>query len=308
MQLIQLGKNGPKIAAVGVGCWSWGDRLFWGYGHGYTKEDLRDAFAVSIEAGVSFFDTAEGYGFGTSESWLGQFGAEFKQETIFATKFFPFPWRLTPKFLHKALEGSLHRLRVPALQLYQIHWPFPPVSMDTWMNAMADAVEAGLVKQIGVSNFSPTQTERAYRVLERRGLHLASNQVAYNLLARGPERSGLIQLCKDLNITVIAHSPLAQGLLSGKYSPQNPPRGLLRSQVNLDVLRRKPLFDEMLKIGITHDNKTVAQVALNWCIAKGTLAIPGAKNARQAKENAGALGWDLTEAEVAKLDELATQA
>jgi aryl-alcohol dehydrogenase-like predicted oxidoreductase len=150
--------------------------------------------------------------------------------------------------------------------------------------------------------------ERAYRVLERRGLHLASNQVAYNLLARRPERSGLVQLCKDLNVTLIAHSPLAQGLLTGKYNAQNPPRGIIRGAVNTQILvRYKPLLDEMLKIGIQHDNKTMAQVALNWCIAKGTLTIPGAKNARQAKENAGALGWSLTEEQVAKLDELATK-
>jgi aryl-alcohol dehydrogenase-like predicted oxidoreductase len=312
MQLIQLGKNGPKIAAIGVGCWAWGDRVFWEYGRGYTKADIREAFAVSLEAGVSFFDTAEGYGFGgdgfgSSERYLGEFNADLKQETVIATKFFPFPWRVTRGILLSAVRSSLKRLRVSSIQLYQMHWPLPPVSTDTWMNAMADAVEAGLVKQVGVSNYSPSEMERAYRVLERRGLHLASNQVAYNLLARKPERSGLVQLCKDLNVTLIAHSPLAQGLLTGKYNPQNPPRGL-RGAVNTEILvRNKPLLDEMLKIGIQHDNKTMAQVALNWCIAKGALAIPGAKNVRQAKENAGALGWDLTEAEVAKLDELATK-
>jgi aryl-alcohol dehydrogenase-like predicted oxidoreductase len=156
-----------------------------------------------------------------------------------------------------------------------------------------------------VSNYNPQQTERAFRALERRGLHLASNQVSYSLLQRGPERSGLMQLCKDLKVTVIAYSPLAQGLLTGKYSPQNPPtgaRGLRTSKSALAEIR--PLLDEMMKMGIQHGNKTAAQVALNWCVCKGTLAIPGAKNARQAKENAGALDWSLTEAEVAKLDEL----
>lgn len=308
MQLIQLGKNGPKLAAIGVGCWAWGDRLYWGYGRGYTKEDLREAFGMSVAAGLTLFDTAEIYGSGRSEKWLGEFSQDYKQEVVFATKFFPFPWRLHGKFLLPALRSSLKRLRASSVQLYQTHWPLPPMSIDTWMNAMADAVEAGLIKQVGVSNYSPFEMERAYRVLERRGLHLASNQIAYNLLNRRPERTGLMQLCKDLNITVIAYSPLAQGLLTGKYTKQNLPRGILR-KFNTETLgSHKPLLDEMLKIGITHDNKTMGQVALNWCIAKGTLAIPGAKNARQAKENAGALGWDLTEAEVAKLDELATRA
>jgi aryl-alcohol dehydrogenase-like predicted oxidoreductase len=288
-----------------MGCWAWGDRIFWNYGLGYGEADLQQAFEAAISEGITFFDTAEIYGFGKSEKLLAKFMAGSKGEVVIASKIFPYPWRLSAWFLKGALRRSLKRLRQPAIQLYQVHWPYAPVSIEAWMNAMADAVEAGLIKQIGVSNYNPQQTERAFRALERRGLHLASNQVSYSLLQRGPERNGLMQLCKDLKVTVIAYSPLAQGLLTGKYSPQNPPtgaRGLRTSKSALAEIR--PLLDEMIKIGIRHGNKTAAQVALNWCVCKDTLAIPGAKNARQAKENAGALGWSLTEAEVAKLDEL----
>ena len=303
MQLIQIGKNGPRVPALGVGAWAWGDRVIWGYGRGYGKEDVRAAFKASIDAGLTFFDTAEIYGTGRSEKLLGEFAAESGPEIAIASKCFPYPWRFTAGSLRRALRRSLWRLRAPQIQLYQMHWPYAPVSIESWMHAMADAVEAGLIKQVGVSNYGPRQTELAYRTLEKRGLHLASNQVRYSLVDRSIERSGLMQLCKDLDVTVIAYSPLAQGLLTNKYSPQRPaPFG--RGFGPQTLRAAKPLLDAMLRIGIVHGNKTPVQVALNWCVAKGTLPIPGAKNGRQATENAGGLGWEMTEEEVARLDEV----
>lgn len=302
MELIQIGFNGPKVPAVGVGAWAWGDTFSWGYGVGYGKQDVREAFKASLSAGLTFFDTAELYGFGKSESLLGEFISESNAEVIVASKCFPLPWRLSARSLKGALTRSLKRLGIPQIHLYQMHWPFGMVKIEDWMNAMADAVEAGMIRQIGVSNYNPQQTELAARTLEHRGLHLASNQIKYSLLARGPERTGLLQRCKDLGVTVIAYSPIAQGLLTGKYSPQNPPPPRRVNKPNL--VRIQPLLDAMRRIGIERGNKTPAQVALNWCIKKGTLPIPGAKNERQAKENAGALGFSLTESEVANLDEI----
>ncbi|MGH2582326.1 MAG: aldo/keto reductase [Anaerolineales bacterium] len=306
MQLIQIGKNGPRVPALGVGAWAWGDRVIWGYGRSYGREDVRAAFKASIDAGLTFFDTAEIYGTGRSEKLLGEFASEADAEIVIASKCFPYPWRWSAGSLRRALRRSLRRLRVPQIQLYQMHWPYAPVSIKRWMHAMADAVEAGLIKQVGVSNYGPKQTEFAYRTLEKRGLHLATNQIRYSLWDRGPERSGLMQLCKDLQVTVIAYSPLAQGLLTNKYNPQRPaPLG--RGFGPQTLRAAKPLLDEMLRIGIAHANKTPAQVALNWCVAKGTLPIPGAKNERQAKENAGGIGWELSEEEVARLDELSAK-
>lgn len=303
MQLMQLGLNGPQMPAVGVGCWAWGDRLFWDYGRTYVKEDLHAAFKASLAEGVTFFDTAEVYGIGASEKLLGEFIAESSAEVVVASKCFPFPWRISSRQLKGALQNSLRRLALAQIQLYQMHWPYPPVKIESWMHAMADAVEAGLVKQVGVSNYSPQQTELAHQTLQSRGLHLASNQVRYSLVDRRPETSGLLKLCKDLGVTVIAYSPLAQGALTGKYSPQNPPprqRGFNPAR----LAQLQPLVAELRRIGISRGNKTPAQVAINWCVAKGSLPIPGAKNERQAKENAGALGWSLSEEELERLERL----
>jgi aryl-alcohol dehydrogenase-like predicted oxidoreductase len=302
MELMRLGDNGPQVAAVGVGCWAWGDRLYWDYGQTYNHADLRAAFQASLSAGLTFFDTAEVYGLGNSEKLLGAFVAESGAELVIASKFFPLPWRLSHRQLLGALRNSLRRLGMPHIQLYQMHFPSPPVSIERWMDAMADVVEAGLIKQVGVSNYSPQQTERAHKALQSRGLRLASNQVRYSLLVRGPEASGLLKLCKDLGVTLIAYSPIAQGLLTGKYSLQNPPPP--RRRVSSATLGRlQPMLDELRRIGAAHSGRTPAQVAINWCIAKGTLPIPGPKNARQARENAGASGWSLTAEDVARLDE-----
>ena len=299
---MRLGHNGPQVAAVGVGCWAWGDRLYWDYGQTYNHADLRAAFQASLSAGLTFFDTAEVYGLGNSEKLLGAFVAESGAELVIASKFFPLPWRLSHRQLLGALRNSLRRLGMPHIQLYQMHFPSPPVSIERWMDAMADVVEAGLIKQVGVSNYSPQQTERAHKALQSRGLRLASNQVRYSLLVRGPEASGLLKLCKDLGVTLIAYSPIAQGLLTGKYSLQNPPPP--RRRVSSATLGRlQPMLDELRRIGAAHSGRTPAQVAINWCIAKGTLPIPGPKNARQARENAGASGWSLTAEDVARLDE-----
>ncbi len=308
MQLIQIGTDGPRVAPIGMGTWAWGDNVFWSYGREYGEEDLRAAYNTSLEAGVTFFDTAEIYGSGRSETLLGRFAAENPDEHLVASKFFPYPWRVLRGSLSQALAGSLRRLGVSSLPLYQIHWPFPPLSFATWLHAMADAVEAGLIKQIGVSNFGPRQVEKAIKVLENRGLQLASNQISYSLLARRPERNGLLQLCKDHNITVIAYSPLAQGLLTGKYGKQQPLPDLARRVTNIGKLGRlAPLLTEMQRIATLHGDKPVSQVALNWCVAKGTLAIPGAKNAQQAGLNAGALSWSLSEEEVERLDSLSAE-
>ncbi|NTU62377.1 MAG: aldo/keto reductase [Chloroflexi bacterium] len=207
------------------------------------------------------------------------------------------------------MRESLNRLGLSQVDLYQIHWPYTPVSVETWMEALADAVEAGLTRAVGVSNFSPSQTIRAHAALARRGIPLASNQVEYSLLDRKPETSGLIKVCRDLGVTVIAYSPIAKGTLSGKYTPAKVPTGLFRRKYTPDLLIRiQPLIDLLREIGQAHgvanSAKSPSQVSLNWLICKGTVPIPGAKNLRQAQENFGAVGWRLTDEEVAKLDEV----
>jgi aryl-alcohol dehydrogenase-like predicted oxidoreductase len=287
----------------GLGAWQWGDRLIWQYGQTHTDEDCRAAFLVSLEAGIRFVDTAEVYGNGRSERLLGQFLNETEQPVLVATKYFPFPWRLTQKSLIRALKGSLERLGVETIDLYQIHQPFSLQPLDSLMEALAEAVKEGLTRTVGVSNYNQRQMLRAYSALARKNVPLAANQVTYSLLNRAIEKDGLLARCNELGVRVIAYSPIEKGLLTGKYSAENPPPGIRGQRYSGLLPKIGPLLKLMTEIGQEHGGKSKAQVALNWCICKGTMPIPGAKNAAQAEENAGALGWKLTEEEVDKLDQ-----
>ncbi|MEJ2600612.1 MAG: aldo/keto reductase [Anaerolineales bacterium] len=194
---------------------------------------------------------------------------------------------------------------MPAVDLYQIHWPFPPIPIETWAEGLADAIEMGLTRAVGVSNFNEEQMRRAYSTLAARGVHLSSNQVEFNLLRRKVELNGLLKACRDLGVTLIAYSPLAQGSLTGKYSPDKPPPGLRGRRYPRSYLERiQPLLRRMEEIGAVHGEKTQAQVAINWCICKGTVPIPGAKTSQQANENASSFGWRLDADEVAALDNI----
>lgn len=290
-------------AELGLGTWAWGDRTVWNYGRGYNEEDLAAAFQTSLEAGVNLIDTAEVYGSGISERLIGRFVRQTNRPVLIATKCMPFPWRLSRRSLLRALRGSLERLGLEKVDLYQIHWPFPPRSIEHWAEALAEAVKEGLARCVGVSNYNLAQMQRAYHVLARHGIPLASNQVEYHLLNRTAERNGLLERCRELSIRLIAYSPLAKGLLTGKYTAQNPPPGV-RGRLAAGWLKDlPPLLSLMTEIGQGHGGKTPAQVALNWLICKGALPIPGAKNATQAAQNLGALGWRLSSEEVQALDE-----
>jgi len=307
--LIPLGKTDIRISPLGLGTVQWGDRMMWGYGKTYTDSDLHDAFQVSLQSGINFFDTAEVYGKGRSEQLLGACLQQARQSPlvtplVVATKFMPYPWRLRKSALLSKLRASLARLGLERVDLYQIHWPFSPLPIELWANALADAVEAGLTRSVGVSNYNSAQMLRAHTALSKRGVPLASNQVEFHLLNRRVERDSLLKLCLELGVTLIAYSPLATGMLTGKYTPQARPPGLrsyLFRRARLGKIQ--PLIQHMRAIGQAHDGKSPAQVALNWVMSKGAVPIPGAKNAKQAQENAAALGWRLAEAEIAALDE-----
>jgi aryl-alcohol dehydrogenase-like predicted oxidoreductase len=287
----------------GLGAWQWGDRLIWQYGQTHGDEDCRAAFEVSLEAGIRFVDTAEVYGSGRSERLLGQFLKETDQPVLVATKYFPFPWRLQKKSLIKALRGSLERIGTESVDLYQIHQPYSLLPIENLMEALAEAVKEGLTRTVGVSNYNQTQMLRAYSALARKDIPLAANQVTYSLLNRAIEKEGLLARCNELGVRLIAYSPIEKGLLTGKYTTENPPSGVRGQRYGNLLPKIGPLLKLMTEIGQEHGGKSKAQVALNWCICKGALPIPGAKNAKQAEENAGALGWKLTEEEVTKLDE-----
>jgi len=299
------------IPLLGVGTWAWGDASTWGmgtYDHGLTRESIGEAWDASIDAGATLFDTAEVYGGGESERIIGSLLAADPgraARVVLATKFMPSPWKLDVRSsLRSALRASLDRLGVAAVDLYQLHGPISLRSHGALADALAAVHADGLVRAVGVSNYSVKETRSMAAALERRGLRLATNQIEFSLLRRAPETSGLLAACTDLGVVPLAYSPIGQGRLTGKYSAAAPPPGK-RNFSNHPMAVVDGIVAELRSIGEAHGGRTPGQVALNWVIAKGAVPIPGAKNRHQAEENAGALGWDLDGDEVARLDRAA---
>lgn len=304
---VPLWTGGPTGVPLGVGTWAWGDKTFWGYGSDYTSDDVAQAYGRSRAAGLTLFDTAEVYGGGFSEHLLGQLIADHEDRSVavVATKFAALPWRVgQSSALRLALDSSLTRLGAERVDLYQVHWPLPLLSDRAWLRGLAAAVREGLVGAVGVSNYGPRALRSAHRALGELGIALATNQVEYSLLHRKPERSGLVEVCRELDVRIIAYSPLAQGLLTGKYGPGHAPPGARGLRYRRILGRLPAVIAQLTEIGADHGGRTPAQVALNWLVAKGTVPIPGAKNADQAEHNAGGVGWALTADQVAALDQL----
>lgn len=289
---------------MGIGTWAWKDNWMWfGSGQGICDEnDLKEAFKVCVKKGIKFFDTAELYGGGESEKVLGKLLAFSGRGIMVGTKFGPVNHRSKKSQLLGALRGSMKRLGRKQVDLYMIHWPDKGKLNEIWIEGLGDAVEKGLARHVGVSNFGIPLMKKAHRMLTVRGIPLACNQVEYSLLNRKIEFNGLLKLCKELHIKVIAYSPLGMGMLSGKYTPSHPPLGRRAKKYGRKYLEQiQPLLRKLEDIG-KRRGKTGAQVALNWVICKGALPIPGVKNAVQAKEITGALGWRLSPKEVVVLD------
>ncbi|MGK7926984.1 MAG: aldo/keto reductase [Spirulina sp.] len=311
MQTAPLGKNGLQVTALGIGTWAWGDTLFWNYGKAYGVTQVEEAFNAAIAAGITFFDTAEIYGLGKSETLLGQFMQNQKDISVdIATKYGPAPWRFFGSAVTDAVTESLKRLQVPTVTLYQVHWPFAfLMSQETLMNALADEVQKGRIKAIGVSNYSAEQMRESYEILAKRDIPLAVNQVQYSLLHRKIESNGILKTARELGITILAYSPLAQGLLTGKYTAKRKikPDGARKIDPRFSdrgLEKIAPLTHLLQELSDRYE-KTPSQISLNWLISQGDMIpIPGAKNAGQVIDNAGALGWRLNQEDIEKLSEI----
>jgi aryl-alcohol dehydrogenase-like predicted oxidoreductase len=296
------------VPPMGVGTWAWGDRSTWGMG-GYdaslTRQSIQEAWDASIDAGVTLFDTAEVYGRGESERIIGQLLAADPgraASAVIATKFMPSPWKLqVERSLLASLRASLDRLGRPAVDLYQIHGPISLRSHGALADALAAAHREGLVKAVGVSNYSAREVRSIAAALGRNGMQLATNQIEFSLLRRSPETGGLLAACAELGVLPLAYSPIGQGRLTGKYSASNPPPGKRQfSNHPMEVVDR--VVAELRRVGDRNGGKLPGQVALNWVMAKGVVPIPGAKNRHQAEENAGALGWCVDGDDMERLD------
>lgn len=306
-----LGRSNLQVPRMGMGVMTWGDakglaRLHpakTAYGGAHGIEEEKRALDVSLAAGVDLFDTAAFYSGGASERRLGELTRG--RDVLIATKF-PGGFSFKTEDLPKELDANLTRLERDSIDLYQHHFPAKGVSIPKLMDLLADALEAGKIKAVGVSNYSAEQMREAHAALTKRGIPLASNQVEYSLLKRESEVNGVLDACRELGITLIAYSPLAGGALTGKYSATKKAGGLRRFLPNFSkkaMEALQPVIALLRQIGERY-SKSPSQVAIRWLIENPlVLPIPGAKNGKQASENAGALSFALTAEEVEALNQ-----
>lgn len=305
---VRLGQSPLEVAALGVGCWAWGDKRYWHYEEEHGPRDIVDAFDAYLTAGLDLFDTAEAYGAGRGEKLLGWLARKSGRNLVVATKYAPIAGRGGPAAIAKGLAGSLARTGLPRIDLYQLHWADrDEVPIAETMNAFADAVDSGQVRAIGVSNFRAGEMREAHAALARRGVPLATNQVHYSLLHRAPEVDGVLDTCRELGVTLLAYSPLEQGLVCGKYDTVIRPAAP-RSEATWfsphNVAAAQPVVAALREMAARHGVDTAA-VALAWLLAKpGVVPLAGAKTGEQATCNAKALDVALSEAEMAALDRL----
>jgi aryl-alcohol dehydrogenase-like predicted oxidoreductase len=313
--LRNLGKSGVQITPIGLGCWQFSKQgnmagKFW---PSLDDELIRDVVRISLEGGINWFDTAEVYGNGMSEKVLAKSLVSLGKrpgDVVVASKWWPM-FR-TASNIPKTIDERIEALTPFPIDLYQVHQPWGFSSEVEEMKAMAALVTAQKIRLVGVSNFSAKKMRSAWETLQKSGINLVSNQVQYSLLNRKIETNGVLETAKELGITIIAYSPLAQGLVTGKfhdnpallnnigfrkYASRFKPKGLERSRPVADLVKQLAL-----KYGVTP-----SQVALNWLIhfsGETVVAIPGATKATHAGENTGAMKFMLSPDDMHSLDEI----
>ncbi|MFK8186717.1 MAG: aldo/keto reductase [Phormidesmis sp.] len=308
---LKTSSSAVALPEMGCGTWAWGNRLLWDY-EASMDNGLQQVFDHCVSRGVTLFDSGDSYGTGKlngqSEKLLGKFSTAYegpnKDRICLATKLAPYPWRLTSKSMVSAGEASAQRLG--HLDLVQMHWStanYLPWQEAPLLDGLAALCAQGTAKGMGVSNFGPKRLRLAHKRLAAQGIKIQTLQVQYSLLSTYPVTElGLKDVCDELDIRLIAYSPLALGLLTGKYKRKDDlPKGLRKFALGQILPGVKPLLDCLSAIA-TEKDKTMSQISINWCMCKGTLPIPGAKNLQQAQQNTGALGWRLTDGEVTELD------
>lgn len=310
----KLGKTDLELTPVGLGTWQFSKRKnlagkFWPT---LSDEDSFEIVKQSYKQGINWFDTAELYGSGESERTLVRAlkNASISDDEVYiATKWSPI-FR-TARSIVRTIDKRRKALSGYTISLHQVHNPMSFSSVTKEMNAMARLVREQKIRYVGVSNFSANQMRKAHEVLSRHGLVLASNQVQYNLLQRKIERNEIMKTAKELGIAIIAYSPLAQGILTGKYH-EHPEMIQSRKgfRKNMPAFRKKGLEKTQPLIKVLNTiaqkyNVTAAQVALNWLIhfhGEQVFVIPGASNTRQAAGNAQAMNFRLSQEEMDQLD------
>ncbi|MFX1518302.1 MAG: aldo/keto reductase [Promethearchaeota archaeon] len=320
---LNLGRSEIKVTKIGLGCWQFSGGSGGVGGRYWSKlspEFMNEIVKVALEGGINWFDTAEAYGAGKSERNLANalHAAGMKNsDVIIATKWWPFPRRAGS--IRKTIDKRLDYLDGFGIDLYQIHQSFSLSSTKAQMDAMADLVKDGKIRSIGVSNWSAKKMRRGFEILEEKhGLPLVSNQVKYNLIDRKIETNEILETAKELGITIIAYSPLEQGLLTGKFH-KDPSLikklGRMRKMMSFGLRSKKKLkrtqslIDALEEIAQAH-NVTPAEVSLNWLInfhGDAVVAIPGASKVSHIAQNIGAMHVKLSKDEMSQIDELTKQ-
>ncbi len=297
---MRYAKLGPRdVSVIGLGTWQFGEPG-WGWGSELDQQEASRIVKRALELGVNFFDTAAVYGNGRSEEILSEVLGEDRHRVVITTKVAP---PLEPGRVKWSAERSLRRLNMTSVELYQLHAPDNNVPLDRTMGALRELMESGQVRQVGVSNFGLSQWRRGEAAL---GSPLISNQVEYHLLERRHGES-VLPHAREQGRVVIAYSPLAQGLLSGKYGQNNVPQDV-RAQYgifNRRSLRRAPDIVEALRRVGSHYDATPAQVALAWLLKDPeVVAIPGARSVAQLEANVAAADLTLSPDELYQLDQV----
>jgi aryl-alcohol dehydrogenase-like predicted oxidoreductase len=308
-----LGQTELQVTPIGLGLMDFsGDRKAFQAAFPAIPPQQKNAIVkAALKGGINWFDTAELYGFGASEKSLAaalQAAGETDHQVVIATKWLPL--LRTAHNIPRNVQTRLRHLNPFPIDLYYIHMPYGLSSPEAEMDAMADLVEAGKIRSVGVSNFQVARMQRAHAALAKRGLHLAANQMEYSLLNRKIEASGVMQAAKDLGVTIVAYTPLASGVLTGKYH-QNPEllkqaKSYQRRRFPRLVEQSRPLIDAMRSMAEKY-SATLAQIALNWVInfqGETVVTIPGATKVAQAEQNAAAMNFKLSADDLARLDEL----
>jgi aryl-alcohol dehydrogenase-like predicted oxidoreductase len=308
-----LGRSGIMVTPIGLGCWQFSKQnnlagKFWP-----TLEDdlINKVVSLSLEGGINWFDTAEVYGSGASEKALAkalQAAGKKPGDVVIATKWWPM-FRFASN-IAKTIDERISNLSPYPIDLYQVHQPWGFSNEKSEVLAMAALLDRKLIKSIGVSNFNAEKMKNAWEALDKKGIPLATNQMPYSLLDRRIESSGVMEMAKKLGITIIAYSPLAQGLVTGKfhdnpellknigfrkYSSKFKPAGLEKS---------RPLVMLVKELALKN-NVTPSQVALNWLIhfhGETVVAIPGATKENHVKENTGTMTFRLSDEDMARID------
>mgnify|MGYP006270349697 CR=1 FL=1 len=293
-----LGGSGIRVSPLGVGTNRWAQ--------GKNDEAVFKVIQSLVDVGVNFFDTAEVYTRGKSERLLGACLRRDRRPVVVASKFAPLPTRLSRRQFMNALDASLKRLGVQTIDLYYIHFPYNLLSIEKLMDLMAQAVQAGKIRAVGVSNFNAEQMHRAATRLEHYHIPLAANQVRYSLLHRQPEKNGVLDLCRELDVALVAYRPLERGRLKSNTVPRASSSSSPSSTADKGKAASKERILHETLLAITQKRgKSVSQVALNWLLHRDehVMPIPGTISQLHALENADTLSWELSPVEFAAIDQ-----